>query len=299
MQQQADAVLDQLFALPTPCWIDCARSYGLSEKFVGEYLQKKRNRNTGDSSVYVSSKWGYTYVADFQIALAPGQPHEVKDHSVTNFLKQLQETKELLGTDVLQLYQVHSATVESGILTDTKVHQALAATKRELGWKMGLSVSSPLQGHVIRQALDIRMDGDGNERLFDSVQCTWNLLEQSATDALLHAHSNVGCDIIIKEGLANGRILQHPVVQKWSHHLDCPPDALALAAILAQPFAPRVLSGAVTPEQLVSNFQALEWVERLQEEKADNDRTILQALMQDCVMDSATYWEERAALAWN
>jgi hypothetical protein len=38
-------------------WIDCARSYGLSEKFVGEYL---RSRNIAPKDVYVSSKWGYS-----------------------------------------------------------------------------------------------------------------------------------------------------------------------------------------------------------------------------------------------
>ena len=38
-------------------WLDCARSYGLSEKFVGEYL---RNNNIQTNQVYVSSKWGYS-----------------------------------------------------------------------------------------------------------------------------------------------------------------------------------------------------------------------------------------------
>lgn len=58
MQQQADLVLDKLFALTSsPTWIDCARSYGLSEKFVGEYLRRK---NIPADQVYVSSKWGYS-----------------------------------------------------------------------------------------------------------------------------------------------------------------------------------------------------------------------------------------------
>lgn len=60
-------------------WLDCARSYGLSEKFVGDYL---RTNNISPSDVYVSSKWGYTYVADWNVELEDGQPHEVKDHSL-------------------------------------------------------------------------------------------------------------------------------------------------------------------------------------------------------------------------
>ena len=55
MQKQADLVLDSLFAnTEGRPWIDCARSYGLSEKFVGDYL-RRNNIKPGD--VYVSSKW--------------------------------------------------------------------------------------------------------------------------------------------------------------------------------------------------------------------------------------------------
>lgn len=82
MQAQADAVLDTLFRIArasgTVPWIDCARSYGLSEKFSGEYLKRQGIR---PDEVYVSSKWGYTYVADWNVRLDPGMPHEVKDHS--------------------------------------------------------------------------------------------------------------------------------------------------------------------------------------------------------------------------
>ncbi len=41
--------------------------------------------------------------------------------------------------------------------------------------------------------------------LFDSVQATWNLLEQSAGAALLEAQQR-GVSVIIKEGMANGRL---------------------------------------------------------------------------------------------
>ncbi len=41
--------------------------------------------------------------------------------------------------------------------------------------------------------------------LFNSVQATWNLLEQSAGPALLEAQQR-GMSVIIKEGMANGRL---------------------------------------------------------------------------------------------
>ena len=57
MQQASNKVMDTLFGLTDKPWLDCARSYGLSEKFVGEYLRAKK---VDPSSVYVSSKWGYS-----------------------------------------------------------------------------------------------------------------------------------------------------------------------------------------------------------------------------------------------
>lgn len=284
MQKQANRVMDRLFAIMDVPWLDCARSYGLSEQFVGEYLRANKIK---PQSVYVSSKWGYTYVADWNVALPKGAPHEVKDHSAANFRKQLQETSTHLG-DYLDLYQIHSATFESGILTDTEAHQALAKCRRERGWAIGLSVSSPQQSDILLKAMKIEVDG---QKLFDSVQCTYNLLEQRPGPALLAA-AQAGMDIIIKEGLANGRVLRHPRVIEYAQQLDCAPDQLALACILAQPFAPRVLSGAVTEEQLESNLHALALAEKI-------DTTLLQEIMDACVMESETYWADRSALAWN
>lgn len=57
MQRHANAVMDRLFSMGNTAWLDCARSYGLSEKFVGEYL---RSKNVRPEEVYVSSKWGYS-----------------------------------------------------------------------------------------------------------------------------------------------------------------------------------------------------------------------------------------------
>lgn len=289
MQKQANLVIDKLFELSDSPWLDCARSYGLSEKFVGEYL---RGRKIAPDAVYVSSKWGYTYVADWNVKLGEGEPHEVKNHSAENFLKQVKETSEFLG-EYVNLYQIHSATFESGVLTDKKAHEALSKCKDERGWAIGLSVSSPKQSDILRESMKIKSTTKPDNQLFDSVQCTFNLLEQRPGQALKEAHSS-GMDIIIKEGLANGRVLRHPTVQKYARQLSCEPDQLALAFILAQPFEPRVLSGAVTPEQLESNLKAQKVSEMLKE-----NPSLLEEIAKKCVMDSEEYWAERSALAWN
>jgi len=342
MQRQANIVMDELFQqcksttddhgdnIP---WLDCARSYGLSEKFVGDYL---RSNNIRPEEVYVSSKWGYTYVADWNVELGEGEPHEVKDHSLENFVKQVEETKTHLGP-YLNLYQVHSATFESGILADTQVHQALHRCRLENGWKIGLSVSGPNQDELIREALKILVvDEEGEEentqqqtvgpqkiRLFDSVQCTYNILEQRPAQALMEARA-AGMDVIIKEGLANGRALRHPTLLEVSRTMMgdgddddfCSPDQVALAAILAQPFQPRVLSGAVTAGQLRSNLGALSFSDVSEENEngksavlsggveerltsTEEGKEMLQQVMEGCRMESETYWNDRTELKWN
>lgn len=60
MQTQANLVLDRLFKSTDLPWVDCARSYGLSEKFTSEYLRKNK---IAPEKVYVSSKWGYSELA--------------------------------------------------------------------------------------------------------------------------------------------------------------------------------------------------------------------------------------------
>ena len=195
----------------------------------------------------------------------------------------------ILG-DYIDLYQIHSATFESGVLENSDVHKALHKCKTENGVAIGLSVSSPKQDEVIHKAMTIEVDG---VKLFDSVQCTFNLLEQRPATCLLEAHE-AGMDVIIKEGMANGRVLQNPIIQEYSKKLSCSPDQLALACILAQPFQPRVLSGAVTPDQLESNLGAEAIAETLRA-----DPVMLAEIMDKTRMDSETYWSDRSNLAWN
>ncbi|CAM9584414.1 unnamed protein product [Heterosigma akashiwo] len=113
MRELTESMMDYVFELnkngEMPLWFDCARSYGKSEEFVGDFLRK---RGIKPKDVYVSSKWGYEYVADWNVALADGEPHEVKDHSIGMFLKQVEETAARLG-EYVRLYQIHSATFES------------------------------------------------------------------------------------------------------------------------------------------------------------------------------------------
>jgi len=223
---------------------DTARSYGRGEEFLGEWL---RSRNP--DGVTISSKWGYVYTANWEVAT---DPPEVKHHDVETFKRQLEETRTNLG-DWLDLYQIHSATRESGVLGNDAVLSAMA----ECGVPIGLSVSGTSQAETIDLAVSLN--------LFSAVQATWNLHERAAGDALARS----GLKVIVKEGLANGRLAAR--------------DAQALSVALAQPWADVVLSGAASVDVLRSNLRALET------EPVDEP---------GLAEDSDAYWALRSSLAW-
>ena len=132
-------------------------------------------------------------------------------------VRQIAESRALLG-DFLDLYQIHSATLESGVLQDQRVLTELNRL-RESGLVIGLSVSGPRQAAVIRRALTVEADGVNP---FQSVQATWNLLEPSAGPALAEAHA-AGWGVIVKEALANGRLASRdvdvdPVGDRFQQH---------------------------------------------------------------------------------
>jgi aryl-alcohol dehydrogenase-like predicted oxidoreductase len=244
-------------------YFDAARSYGYAERFLASWL---RQRGLPPEAVTVGSKWGYTYVGNWQVE---ARVHEVKDHSLAALRRQIEESRTLLG-EYLDLYQIHSATLDSGVLDD---HDVLAElnTLRKSGLVIGLSVSGPRQAEVIRKALTVGVDGVNP---FQEVQATWNLLEPSAGTALAEAHA-AGWGVIIKEALANGRLASR--------------DRVAIAAALANPWVDVVLSGAVTEEQVRSNVAALD-VRLSADELAE---------LSKMAEPADQYWKERSQLSWS
>jgi aryl-alcohol dehydrogenase-like predicted oxidoreductase len=98
--------------------------------------------------------------------------------------------------------------------------------------------------------------------------------------------------VIVKEPLANGRLTARGGVAELAEAASdagSTPDALALAVVLAQPWADVVLSGAASVQELESNLAAL----TLQLDPHSVNR--LGAIGQD----SVSYWQMRAALPWN
>jgi aryl-alcohol dehydrogenase-like predicted oxidoreductase len=281
LRRRAHELLDVAYAGGVR-YFDVARSYGLAETFLSTWLDW---RGFAPGEVTVGSKWGYRYTAGW---LVGAEVNEIKDHSLANLQGQLGESRALLGGR-LCLYQIHSATLESGVLDNAGVLDELGRL-RDTGLVIGLTVSGPRQADVIRRAIEIRIDGLA---LFGSVQATWNLLESSAGPALADA-KQAGFGIIVKEALANGRLAARPgqlepgPLSALSRRLDRTADAIALAAALAQPWSDVVLSGAVTPDQLSSNLEATEMA------------LPPEALAELAVLRESPeqYWATRTSLAW-
>ena len=253
---------------------DAARSYGRAEEFLASWLDA---RGIEPGAVTVSSKWGYTYTAGWRV---DADPPEVKDLSLDTLRRQLAETRSWLGP-WLSLYQIHSATVSSGVLDDTGVQEELARLRRS-GVGVGLTVTGTDQSETI----DLALARGG----FDSVQATHNLLERSAGPALERAHA-AGMRVMVKEAVANGRLTPRggcAPLEAVAERLGVTSDAVAIAAVLSRPWVDVVLSGAATPEQLRSNLRGLElrWSAELDAELAG------------LAEPSERYWSSRSALAW-
>ncbi|MEO0565608.1 MAG: aldo/keto reductase, partial [Chloroflexota bacterium] len=159
-------------------YFDVARSYGRAEEFLARWLE---DRSISQDEVTVGSKWGYTYVGDWKI---DADVHEVKNHSRATLIRQWAETQHNLGR-YLNLYQIHSATLDTGVLEDDAVLDQLWEI-HAAGTTVGLSLSGAQQSRTLYRALDVERNG---ERLFESVQATWNVLERGATEALATAHA--------------------------------------------------------------------------------------------------------------
>ena len=289
MEAHAHEVLDAAYHAGIR-YYDMARSYGRAEDFFASWIAK---RGLKEGEVTVASKWGYTYTADWKTT---AEHHEIKDHSLATFTRQIAESLERLD-GYLSRYQIHSVTADSKTLDDDALIDALARLK-EKGISAGITTSGPGQAVAIQKCLDVRRDG---ERVFDSVQSTWNLLERGAESALKGAR-DAGMTVVIKEALANGRLTQGnpdkdptlspliPRLKAIAQRHGAALETLALAAALSRPWANIVLSGAASVDQLASNARARD---------LKLDPVVEQELLNAVSISSGDYWRARSGFAWN
>ncbi len=278
-------VLDQSYALGIRDF-DVAPSYGLGEQFLQDWNDSK---NYND--INLSTKFGYTYVANWELGFSG--KHEIKEHSLDKLNAQWEVSKALLPN--LKIYQIHSATLDSGVLNNTELLKRLHELKQQYQLKIGISSSGTEQVKIIEEAQKVVFDGNP---LFDSYQVTFNIFEQSCYNILKQLLAN-DKTIIIKEALANGRVFrnhnfpEHESVYMYlellSKKYSVGTDAVALRYVIDDLEPSVVLSGASNCNQLKQNLKALNF-------QLDTNEIIK---LKSFAVSSKHYWQERSNLKWN
>lgn len=266
-------------------FFDTSPGYGLAEELVLDWVKGKN-----DPEIIVSTKWGYTYVADFD---PNATVHEVKEHSLSKLNSQWKISEKLLPN--LKVYQIHSATLDTGVLNNKEVLSRLHEIKKEHNITIGLTTTGANQTEVLEKALSVEIE---NEALFQSYQCTFNILDQSVFK-FSEQLQNISGPFIIKEALANGRLIPNKkftdysqlyfTESKFSQLYEVGADAVALRYCMDKFPNAIVLSGANNHEHLIANIEADKFSFR-QEELNQLDAHGI---------SPAEYWKERKELQWN
>ncbi|WP_179348199.1 aldo/keto reductase [Winogradskyella pacifica] len=278
-------VLDESYALGIRDF-DVAPSYGLGEQFLQDWNDSRNHKD-----VHLSTKFGYTYVANWEVGFSG--KHEIKEHSIEKLNEQWDVSKALLPN--LKIYQIHSATLDSGVLTNDAVLSRLNELKQEHQLKIGMSSSGTEQVKIIEEARKVSFNG---ENLFDSYQVTFNIFEQSTFEILkeLLAQDKT---VIIKEALANGRIFKNDTFPNYKSAYDylealskkynVNADAIAIRFIMDSLEPSLILSGASSTNQLQQNLKAFNL-------KLEADEILK---LKSLTVDPQDYWQERSDLSWN
>ncbi|MCP4882910.1 MAG: aldo/keto reductase [Flavobacteriales bacterium] len=265
---------------------DTAPSYGKGEEFLQQWYDQNKPKKLS-----LSTKWGYTYVANWNLEY--NGAHEIKEHTLDKLLEQWSVSKNLLPA--LKVYQIHSATFESGVLENKEVLQKLFEIKNRTGLKMGISASGSRQTEILEFVAQISIK---DKPLFESFQVTYNILEAS-THKVLEGLIKSGRMVIVKEALANGRVFRNEDYKHYSRlykdleslakKYGVSEDAVALRFIIDHLGPDVILSGASTAAQLTENLKAMSFKLDYQE---------LLSLKQHAV-NPDSYWNERKMLIWN
>lgn len=266
-------------------YFDTAPGYGMAEQMLRDWMKGKE-----DSNIEVATKWGYTYVANFD---PNATQHEVKEHSLKKLNEQWKKSKKLFP--LLTSYQIHSATLETGVLENEKILHRLAALKNEYGLIMGITTTGVNQVEVLKKALDINVDGN---ELFNLFQVTYNIFDQSLASVAAEI-SKQNKRLVIKEAMANGRIFPN---EKYPHYAKAYErlkqlaqkynvgiDAIALRFCVDSIPIYKVLSGAANEQHLSDNLKTDDF--KLEEKEI--------ASLRELSISPIQFWKERKQLDWN
>ena len=265
-------------------FFDASPGYGVIESVLIEWLQQNK-----DEDIVIATKWGLSYHANFNINASI---HELKEHSLKNLNAQWQFSKKLLPN--LKIYQIHSATFDTGVLDNKAILMRLHELKKEYNIIIGLTTTGEFQVEVLKKAFDIEIE---NEPLFNSFQCTFNIFDQSITQ-LRSTFQDDNRQLIIKESLANGRLIPNSFFKKHNNlysyisdlgvKYNVGADAVAMRFCMDSFPKSICLSGASSSNQMRSNLFANQI--KLQAEDLE--------ILGSYNVNPEMYWNERKTLPW-
>lgn len=266
-------------------YFDTAPGYGIAEELLIDWLKEAER-----PGLEVATKWGYTYVANFN---PQAKVHEVKEHSLAKLNEQWTQSRKLLP--YLKTYQIHSATFASGVLENEAVLHRLAEIKRTHNVRIGLTTSGPKQIALIKRALEVVVDG---KHLFEVFQVTYNLFEQSLA-TLSDTLGKSDRRWVIKEAMANGRVFPNKAYPHYeaayqellrlANKYGVGIDAITLRYCLDSIPVFSVLSGAAKSEHLQANLNVGDFVLTAAEV----------AGLSKFNTTPEAYWSERSELDWS
>ncbi len=266
-------------------YFDTAPGYGLAEELLTDWVLSKK-----DPTIEIATKWGYTYIANFD---PKAIQHEIKEHSVSKLNEQWKQSKKILP--YLKIYQIHSATFESGVLENEAILKRLAQLKSKHNLMIGITTSGANQLDVIQKALGIEVEGHS---IFDAFQVTYNILDQSLIDIIKYIHTK-NKKVIIKEALANGRLFPNSnypnyhrlyvFLQELADKYQVGIDAVALRFCIDTVAPYKILSGASNESHVDENLKSATFTLDSKEIEA----------LQSFQSSPIKYWSERKKLSWN
>lgn len=222
--------------------IDTAAAYWLSEERIGKALSGRR------SEFVLASKWGEWC----------DESGSVYDYSPAAMWKFLDSSLTKLNTDVIDLYQIHSAPLEVIQSGEALAEMQKAREQGRIRF-IGLSCGEA-------EALAAIESGG-----YDTIQISYNALGRSMESRVLPMALSANMGVLIKDGLAAGRLtdkihrlgVEHAAlkgrvaaVQSLAEGWGMTLNELALRFVLSNPAVSSVLAGTRSVAHLLDNIRA-------------------------------------------
>ncbi|MFA6109690.1 MAG: aldo/keto reductase [Candidatus Latescibacterota bacterium] len=227
-------------------FIDSSAAYRWSEEHIGRFVGHRRHE------FVFATKCG-----SWRVQQPDGEWVQTLDYSAAAIAPQIDRSLQRLGTDYLDVIQLHSPSVEDLVHGD-----GIEGLKRAQEQGKVRFVGLSADGEAAWRAVE--------SNAFDTLQLTYNVVEQEPA-AIIAAARGRGMGIIVKTPVASALFTkprpEGPAAEAWDRAqalLDSrcvgalPPVETALRWLLGQPQVDTAIVGTTSLEHLEANLAAAE-----------------------------------------